>query len=337
MSLSEMKLSIIIPVYNVEAYLRKCVDSVLNQDYEDYEIILVDDGSTDASGVICDEYVAKHNASDIIHNTCPIRVIHQSNAGLSAARNAGIAIAKGEYIQFVDSDDFIEPNVLGALMAQIEREQLDVLRFNYQNVRRTADSRYEVYLPNKYPHQVDTQAGVVAGEQYLNERMGYECYASQFIVRKEIVPLFTPGLHFEDVDWLPRMMLAAKRVNATSMVVYDYLIRQGSISHVDGNLEKKRKNVEDFMSIIDTYGRLIAMHPSCEWLRNMRSSMTQSVLDNVAHYFYSNSKAYILRLKAMGVFPLTIANQGYTYKRKARLINISPNMYICLLRIKNRR
>ena len=142
-----MKLSIIVPIYNVERYLRKCVDSLLAQDYEDYEIILVDDGSTDDSGAICDEYAASSlsaagtsSFSEADHSIIPIRVIHQPNAGLSAARNAGIKCANGEYLCFVDSDDYWEPNVLGGLMEQVEREKLDVLRFDYQNVRLLAEN-----------------------------------------------------------------------------------------------------------------------------------------------------------------------------------------------------
>ena len=120
------RLSFIVPVYNVAPYLRKCVDSLIAQDYDDYEIILVDDGSTDECPQICDELAAAYEN---------IRVIHQENAGLSAARNAGLKVAKGEYICFVDSDDYWEENVLGGLMEQVEREKLDVLRFDYQNVR----------------------------------------------------------------------------------------------------------------------------------------------------------------------------------------------------------
>ena len=122
-----MKLSIIVPIYNVAPYLRKCVDSLLKQDISDYEIILVDDGSTDYSGVIADEISNAFRLSPLA-SRLTLRVIHQPNAGLSAARNTGIAAAQGEYIMFVDSDDYLEPNVLGALMEQVRREQLDVLR-----------------------------------------------------------------------------------------------------------------------------------------------------------------------------------------------------------------
>ena len=154
-----MKLSIIVPIYNVAPYLRKCVDSLLVQDIEDYEIILVDDGSTDGSGEIadriCDEvkdYSLKvkgkehseadtnaYNLSSITYKL-NIKVIHQENAGLSAARNSGIKVATGDYIMFVDSDDYLQPNVLEALMNQVKRDNLDVLRFRYQNVRENGEA-----------------------------------------------------------------------------------------------------------------------------------------------------------------------------------------------------
>ena len=116
-------LSIIVPIYNVAPYLHKCVDSLLAQDLplSEYEIILVDDESPDTCPQICDEYAATYKN---------VRVVHRENGGLSAARNTGIAAARGEYLCLVDSDDYWEPNVLGGLMAQVERENLDVLRFD---------------------------------------------------------------------------------------------------------------------------------------------------------------------------------------------------------------
>lgn len=320
-------LSIGVPVYNVDKYLRKCVDSLLNQDISNYEIILVDDGSTDACPQICDEYAAAHD------NIC---VIHQPNAGLSAARNTSIAAARGTYIMFVDSDDYIEPNVLGALIAQIKQEQLDVLHFDYQNVRVTDSVEYEVFQPYKYPHPVDERTDVSSGECYLNERMGYGCYACLFIIKRELVNMFTPGIHFEDTDWLPRMMLAAKRVNSTTQIVYNYYWREGSITLTQGDVGKMRKNVEDMMTIICRYNDYTSLHPNCFWLHNMQSGMVVSVIANVAQYLYSDRKDYIKRLKALDVFPLKLANQGHTYLRKARLINLSPRLAIELLHIKNR-
>ena len=338
-----MKLSIIVPIYNVAPYLRKCVDSLLTQDISDYEIILVDDGSTDDSGAIADEIVREvmgnrqwaidneTNRQSPIVNSPTLHVIHQSNAGLSAARNTGIAATQGKYILFVDSDDYLQPNVLGALMEQVEREHLDVLRFDYQNVRQTAAGEYEVFQPNKYPHQVDTCHEVVDGETYLDERMGYACYACQFVINRELTGTFTPGIHYEDTEWLPRMMLAAKRVNSTPIVVYNYLVRQGSITQAQGNKEKLRKNVNDFLFVIESLSKQMTKHPSCQWLRRMISSMAVGVLTHVAMSFYDERKEYICCLQELNVFPMVIADQGKTYARRAWIINLLGARVYCWL------
>lgn len=232
---------------------------------------------------------------------------------------------------FVDSDDYLQPNVLGALMEQVEREHLDVLRFDYQNVRQTEAGEYEVFQPNKYPHQVDTCREVVDGETYLDERMGYACYACQFVINRELTGTFTPGIHYEDTEWLPRMMLAAKRVNSTSIVVYNYLVRQGSITQAQGNKVKLRKNVNDYLFVIESLSKQITKHPSCQWLHRMISSLAVGVLTRVAISFYDERKEYIHRLQELNVFPMVIADQGKTYARRAWIINLLGARVYCWL------
>lgn len=119
--------SVILPVYNVQAYLKRCVRSILNQEFTDYEIILVDDGSTDGSGELCDTLAAEH--------TC-IRVIHQENGGLAAARNTGMDGAQGQYIWFVDSDDWVETNALQRLYEAASEQKPDIVKFNYIRVEK---------------------------------------------------------------------------------------------------------------------------------------------------------------------------------------------------------
>ena len=122
-----IRLSIIVPVFRVEQYLDTCVMSLLHQDLsaEEYEIILVDDGSDDACPQKCDDYAAQHKQ---------IHVIHQPNKGLSGARNTGIKAARGKYICFVDSDDYIEPDCFGSLINKAENDSLDILQFGLQIV-----------------------------------------------------------------------------------------------------------------------------------------------------------------------------------------------------------
>lgn len=114
------KVSIIVPIYKVERYIRKCIESILNQTYDNLEIILVDDGSPDDSGMICDEYAK---------NSSKIKVIHKKNGGLSSARNAGLKVCTGGYITFVDADDYLLPNYVDALMSNIQNADICISGF----------------------------------------------------------------------------------------------------------------------------------------------------------------------------------------------------------------
>ena len=114
------EISIIVPVYNVEKYLPRCVDSILNQTFTNFELILVNDGSTDRSGIICDQYKKRDNR---------IKVIHKTNEGVSKARNIGISEAKGRYIEFIDSDDWIERSLLEDTLKQIRIDNSDIIFF----------------------------------------------------------------------------------------------------------------------------------------------------------------------------------------------------------------
>ena len=343
-----MKLSIIVPIYNVAPYLKKCVDSLLQQDISDYEIILVDDGSTDDSGIIADEIVREAicnrqwtigDATDQqsqITNRPIISVIHQENAGLSAARNAGIAKAKGEYIWFVDSDDYVEPNVLGVLLEQIECDNLDVLRCRYQNV----NERGEVFAPYKdMTNYNDYSANPTDGITFLNNRMGNQCYAVQFIIRKEIAlqELFTRGIYFEDTDWTPRMLLRAKRVASTNLIVYNYLWREGSITLSQKDLQKQRKQLIDKINLLNklnTWGNQV---PDRRWFDGMISGLMVNVIGIVASTYYVERKEYLQQIKAMHLLPLSTYHIAQRAQRKVKLINMSIDLAVRLLYLKEKK
>lgn len=338
-----MKLSIIVPIYNVAPYLRKCVDSLLAQDITDYEIILVDDGSTDDSGAIADEIVREvmgdeSNCQSPIANLPTLSVIHQENAGLSAARNAGIAKAQGEYIWFVDSDDYVEPNVLGELMEQIERDNLDVLRFRYQNEKESG----EAFVPHdgmKVDYN-DYSNVPIDGLTFLNERMWIQCYAWQFVLKKKIVEkeLFTIGIYFEDTDWTPRMLLKAKRVASTNSIIYNYLWRDGSIT-LTSNKEKLRKHLHDKIIILERlneWGKLVTNHL---WFDTMISSLMIGVINSIALNFYEERKNYIKQIKNIGILPLTTFHIPVKAIKKVNLINFSIHfslfMTLIIKKVKN--
>lgn len=348
-----MKLSIIVPIYNVAPYLRKCVDSLLTQDITDYEIILVDDGSTDECPRICDEYAESYpsefkgesgkvigdengNAESTtstlytLHSTPSIRVIHQANAGLSAARNTGIAAAQGDYILFVDSDDYLQPNTLGTLLEQAERDNLDVLRFRYQNVKENG----EAFAPYKdMTNYNDYSSTPTDGLTFLNECMGTQCYAVQFLVRREIVlqEQFTPGIYFEDTDWTPRMLLRAKRVASTDMVVYNYLWREGSITLSQKDIAKQRKQLNDKLNILVKLNKLGNTVSDRRWFDSMISGMLVNIVGIIASTFYKERNEYVKQIKALNILPITTYHIAPRAQRKVRLINMSLRLAIMVL------
>ena len=119
------KVSVIVPIYNTKRYLYKCIDSIINQTFKELEIILVDDGSTDGSSEVCDEYAGKDER---------IKVIHQENKGLVYSRYIGVSNAAGEYIGFVDSDDWIAHDMYAILMSEVDKKQYDIVSMGYTAV-----------------------------------------------------------------------------------------------------------------------------------------------------------------------------------------------------------
>lgn len=322
-----LKLSIIVPVYKVEPYLRKCVESLLRQDLsrDSYEIILIDDGSPDNCPSICDEYARFYEN---------VKVIHKDNGGLSSARNRGIEAANGEYVQFVDSDDYLEPNVLKTLVAKMDEGQLDVLRFNYQNV----NEQYMVFEPNKAGKPfIDYRDVPCDGETFLTERLGFACYACQFILKRTLLEgcLFRLGIYFEDTEWTPRLLLKSSRVSSIDLIVYNYLIRENSITKSVA-LSQKRKVLKDKLLLIDSLQQTKEKARDRRWFDGMTTFMVLSVIGIVAKDFYSERRMVLKTLKAKRVFPLSFFHSTQSNRRKILLANVSPYLLLVLFRIRIR-
>lgn len=208
------KISVIVPVYNTEPYLRQCLDSIVGQTCESLEIILVDDGSVDQSGLICDEYAARD---------ARIRVIHQPNRGVSAARNAGLQIASGEWIGWVDSDDWIAPEMYAYLLQCAERHGVDI----------AVCSRYEcshdgtVFYGWERSEILDTEQAV--GLLLANKEL--QNFLWDKLWKRTLFDgvVFPEGKTFEDIAVLHRLFLAAKRVVCLPKALYYYRQRSGSI------------------------------------------------------------------------------------------------------------
>ncbi len=219
-----MKLSIIIPVYNVIDTLQFCVNSVIKQSFSDYEMIFVDDGSTDGSSLLCDK-IANENSN------CNISVIHQQNKGLSEARNKGIEIAKGQYITFIDSDDSIDSDTYQLLMKLIEdkNDLYDIVEYpvivNYGNHKK----QYSLDLKcAEYTNMID----------YWICGLGYKhSYAWNKIYKRELFRdiRFPKGKAFEDVYTLPKLLGLCKCIATTNLGMYYYRWNpKGITSMADG-------------------------------------------------------------------------------------------------------
>lgn len=215
----EKLISVIVPVYNVESYLRRCVDSLLTQTYQNLEILLVDDGSPDGSGAICDEYAAKDPR---------VRVIHKENGGLSSARNIAIDQAKGEYLTFVDSDDWLEPDACRCLADGLERYGADIACVgNWDVDSRTGEKTLGV-CPEK--------EACITGEEMAGRIFtwdGCDSAACDKIYRRELFReyRYPVGMVCEDIPVTYRLALEAEKVVLLDKPVYNYFHHPGSITN----------------------------------------------------------------------------------------------------------
>lgn len=209
------KVSIIIPVYNVEKYLERCINSVSNQSYTDIEIILVDDGSTDNSGMICELHAKKDSR---------IKVIHKKNGGLSDARNAGVAIASGQWISFIDSDDWIEEYFLENLVKEAEKNQCEIVGCSYRKV--FEDSEY-YSVDNRYNLRIYENDEIMSNliDNKIQQVVWNKLYKRSLL---EGI-FFEKGKYHEDEFWSYQVLAKVSRYVEIDYVGYNYLQRANSI------------------------------------------------------------------------------------------------------------
>ena len=256
------KLSIIVPVYDVEQYIHKCVDSILNQTFRDFELILVDDGSPDNCGAICDEYAKKDNR---------VKVIHKENGGLSDARNWGIDVAQCEIIGFVDSDDYIDKDMYSDMISYLEENKCDIVCCDLCSVRgekkkfRLSYSEHKIFL------------GKDAVNEILNVKLDNSA-PSKIFKRNVIGEIRFPiGRVYEDVATTYKFVFNAEKVGYIPNPYYYYLKREGSIISSSFN-EKSRYDCflgyKERLEFCKKHN-LECIH-DCEWLalKNALSALT---------------------------------------------------------------
>lgn len=264
--------SIIVPIYNVEKYLEKCIHSILNQTYKNLEIILVDDGSPDRCGEICDQYAKKDGR---------IIVLHQKNRGLGAARNAGIARASGKYLLFIDSDDYVDAELAEKTVKLAEDENADIVIFDYLAVEAETGRedlkgfklrKNEIFSLREQPEAL-----------LITPSACNKLYRRDLFLKTGMS--YPEGRYYEDLGTTPKLFLQAERmVYLDSAPLYYYILRNGSIIH-SKNFEK---NFQDKTFVFED---ILRYFEECHQREMYEKELEYLAFENL--YFFS-SKEIIL-------------------------------------------
>lgn len=305
-----MLFSIVVPIYKVEKYLERCVDSLMNQTFTDIEIILVDDGSPDKCPKMCDDFSKKDNR---------IKVIHKVNGGLSDARNAGIRVAKGQYIIFVDSDDYIELDACEKL-AIYTKEKNDVIVCNA--IVEGATINLSHISPGK---------NIYSGIEYLNKAFSEKkapmaawlnIYRTEYLTTNSLY--FKYGIFHEDEEFTPKVLMKAEKVIVTDVLFYHYVVRDGSIT----TKKDQRKNAED---LFETCCELEKIYNSDIQNNRLKRMMLDSLVQKYLSLFQSaklyhyGKEYYHKRFMIRNSFAVKT-------KMKVVLYTISPYIYFWMNR-----
>lgn len=260
------KASVIVPVYNVEQYVEKCLRSILAQTEPDFELLVVDDGATDSSGKLCDALAAQDSR---------VRVIHQKNQGLGGARNTGIEEARGEWLLFVDSDDWIEPETLEKSLKAAEKSGAELVMFAFRSVDENGDT-VQVFredLPKNTALTVSEHK-----EIYLTAPCAWNKLYRADLFRRTGVR-YPPRVWYEDIRTTLKLFLAADKAVFLDDVCYNYLLRAGSITknvNADRNVEILEA-FDDILAYFEEQGKLSEYRDELCYLTLFHAYLTASV------------------------------------------------------------
>lgn len=267
------KISVIVPIYNVEPYLRKCIDSILNQEFTDFELLLVDDGSTDASGIICDEYALKDTR---------IKVFHTSNRGVSAARNLGMDEAESEWICFVDSDDWVEPNYLSSFMDEYLKEDvLLVQRILIDDA--TVAGKEPVTFMTTLEVDPDDKHAIYAGMFGKGASACAKLY-NMGLIRKN-------NLHFrgeltiaEDIMFLLTYLAIVKDVRLLPFAAYHYMLRDSF------SLTKSFHPSLKYISLCELVSRQFEVLKNNQGLQKLGFGIEERIYQHICTFWHTAGK-----------------------------------------------
>ena len=301
------KFSIIIPVYNVEKYVKKCLDSVFLQSFRDFEVIVVNDGSTDKSLDIVKKY--------------DVKIINQKNQGLSEARNNGVKIANGEYILFLDSDDYIQKDLLMNINNSLSNSP-DLVRFQVSDIIGNETKKY--HESPFYEKSGLDAFNIIVNYHYVEPAWLYAIKRKYYIDNKF---KFIKGIYHEDFALIPLVIAKSSVVNSIDFCGYCYVKREGSIMS-QSNYEKEKKKVND--SIIG-YRYLMKeiknINGDCSILK---SYLSNSIIMKACTLKGMDYRYYLKIIRKEKIIDNILSNT-FSRKLKKVLIKISPRLYYKLL------
>lgn len=311
-----MNLSIIIPVYNVEKYIERCVRSCYDQQlaHSEYEIVVIDDESPDGSVKIVQRLKGSYPN---------LKIISQKNKGLGGARNTGIKNAKGRYLLFLDSDDYLLPNVLDKLLKIAISNELDILDFSANGVREDGTVVYSI------SHQSCTES-VTGPEYFTNGHHNSACvrlYRTEFLIQHHL--LFKEKVYIEDVEFNFKAVYMAKRIMSTPQMISNFVQTSDSITR-SSNAMKNQKLIQDILQsvlLIDSYSKNTITENSIAFpeSRIKVNELVISLLKNL----YSKSKsqqlfsATLKALRAAELYPVRYTSDN----RQRNLFKSFANQY----------
>lgn len=308
--------SLIVPVYNVEKYLSKCLDSILNQTFDDFEVIIVNDGSPDNSQDIINYYVGMYPNK--------IKAYVKENGGLSDARNFGIERASGDYMLFIDSDDYISAELLSQVNSVIKSDHPDVIRFAAQVEYQSGEKGEIIGCP---------EFSSLNGELAINELIDYKQYfepACFYVYKRdywiENRYLFNKGRYHEDFGLIPEVIIKSKCVSSINFIGYYYVQSTDSIMRT-ASPEKDIKRAYDSLHHFDHLISVCNSSINSTLVKNKFASyIANSIITRVDHIPKSAKKEYISAIKERKVFNLLLDD---TFARRIKKILLKIK-YICV-------
>lgn len=296
-----MKYSIIVPAYNTEKYIDKCLKSIFSNTYKNFEVIIVNDGSIDKTEDIINKYIKKYD--NIIY-------IKQKNMGLSLARNNGVKKATGDYLLFIDSDDYVEKNLLENINKNID--DLDVLRYQLNIV---FNDKIIPYGEKEF----NVTNGIDAFEKIVRYKF-IEMAALYVINRKYYLDnnfMFEKDVYHEDYGLLPLVIATAKKVKSINYLGYNYVQRDGSIMS-SNDTEKMKKKMDDMLFL---FTKAIKYLDNIPYSQNVKSFYANSIIDKYNSLSDKLKKEYIKKIKDLKVISY-LSNDSFKRKIKKILYEI---------------